>query len=220
MGDEKQRKRYDNPHSHFHFDGFGRGFNAFTRFDDLFEHDPFFNAAFDDMDDLFAKHFGDRTGGGGHKHGRRRGRRKSGRKSRNERKEVRKAKEQEEEQGGFFSNLMSNLGINFNVQFDTRSSSGRRRRRSSGGGGVGGGNAHSSSWSFSSSGGVGGGGFSSSFQSMSTRTVVENGRQVTVRSMERDGNRIEEKYVGDELIERRINGELEAITDGSDKDEM
>ena len=47
---------------------------------------------------------------------------------------------------------------------------------------------------------------SSAYTSRSTKTVVENGRRVTVQSMEKDGNRIEERYEGSKLVGRTING--------------
>mmetsp|Transcript_4320 Transcript_4320/g.9920 ORF Transcript_4320/g.9920 Transcript_4320/m.9920 type:complete len:298 (+) Transcript_4320:215-1108(+) len=51
----------------------------------------------------------------------------------------------------------------------------------------------------------------SSYTSRSTRTIVQNGRRVTIQSLEKDGNKIEERYVGDKLIERTINGRKEVI---------
>jgi curved DNA-binding protein CbpA len=44
-------------------------------------------------------------------------------------------------------------------------------------------------------------------QSRSTRTVTENGQRVTIQSLEKDGNKIEEKYLGERLISRHINGQ-------------
>lgn len=51
----------------------------------------------------------------------------------------------------------------------------------------------------------------SSYTSKSTSTTIENGQRVTVQSMEKDGNRIEEKYIGKKLIERKINGHKQNI---------
>ena len=51
----------------------------------------------------------------------------------------------------------------------------------------------------------------SSYTSKSTSTTIENGQRVTVQSMEKDGNRIEEKYIGKKLIERKINGRKQNI---------
>ena len=47
---------------------------------------------------------------------------------------------------------------------------------------------------------------SGSYTSKSTRTVIENGRRITIQSMEQDGNRIEERYDGDNLVQRLVNG--------------
>ncbi|KAL3808822.1 hypothetical protein ACHAXA_000005 [Cyclostephanos tholiformis] len=52
---------------------------------------------------------------------------------------------------------------------------------------------------------------SSTYSSRSTRTIMQNGRRVTIQSLEKDGNRIEEKYVDDALVERTINGMREDI---------
>ncbi len=48
---------------------------------------------------------------------------------------------------------------------------------------------------------------------MSTRTIVRNGRRVTVQSLEKDGNKIEERYVGGRLVERRVHGVREDIAE-------
>lgn len=47
--------------------------------------------------------------------------------------------------------------------------------------------------------------------SRSTSTIIQNGQRITVQSLEKDGNRIEEKYVGNTLIERTVNGRKEDI---------
>lgn len=44
-----------------------------------------------------------------------------------------------------------------------------------------------------------------------SRTYVENGRQVTIMSMEKDGNRIEDKLIAGNLVERKVNGKVEEI---------
>ena len=51
----------------------------------------------------------------------------------------------------------------------------------------------------------------SSYTSKSTRTIIENGRRITIQSMEKDGNRIEEKYEGNKLVQRLINGRPQDI---------
>jgi hypothetical protein len=50
-----------------------------------------------------------------------------------------------------------------------------------------------------------------STMSRSTSTIIQNGQRITVQSLEKDGNRIEEKYVGNTLIERTVNGRKEDI---------
>jgi len=52
---------------------------------------------------------------------------------------------------------------------------------------------------------------SSSYTSRSTRTVIENGRRITIQSMEKDGNRIEERYEGNRLVQRLVNGRPQNI---------
>mmetsp|Transcript_28519 Transcript_28519/g.51533 ORF Transcript_28519/g.51533 Transcript_28519/m.51533 type:complete len:301 (+) Transcript_28519:160-1062(+) len=44
-----------------------------------------------------------------------------------------------------------------------------------------------------------------------SRMYVENGQQVSVMSMEKDGNRIEDKFIGGEMVERKVNGKIEEI---------
>merc|ERR1719469_864508 len=51
----------------------------------------------------------------------------------------------------------------------------------------------------------------STYTSKRTKTVIENGKRVTIQSMERDGNKIEEKYVGTTLVGRTINGVPEQV---------
>ena len=46
----------------------------------------------------------------------------------------------------------------------------------------------------------------SAYTKKNTRTVYENGQQVTIQSLEKDGNRIEERYIEQRLIGRLING--------------
>ena len=52
----------------------------------------------------------------------------------------------------------------------------------------------------------GGGGNARTYTSKSTRTVIENGQRVTIQSLERDGNKIEEKYINNQMVQRFING--------------
>ena len=52
---------------------------------------------------------------------------------------------------------------------------------------------------------------SGSYSSRSTKTVIENGRRIMIQSMEKDGNRIEERYEGNRLVSRLVNGRPENI---------
>jgi len=52
---------------------------------------------------------------------------------------------------------------------------------------------------------------SNTYTSKSTSTVIENGRRITIQSMEQDGNRIEERYEGNQLISRKVNGRLQNV---------
>jgi len=51
----------------------------------------------------------------------------------------------------------------------------------------------------------------STYTSRSTRTVIKDGKRITIQSLEKDGNRIEEHYVNNNLVERLINGVPEDI---------
>lgn len=45
-----------------------------------------------------------------------------------------------------------------------------------------------------------------------SRTFIDSqGRRVTVQSMEKDGNRIEDKYIDQTLVERKVNGVVEPL---------
>lgn len=49
-----------------------------------------------------------------------------------------------------------------------------------------------------------------------TRTYIDGeGKRVTIKSMERDGNRIEDMYVDNELKERKVNGKVEPLSSGT-----
>ena len=50
----------------------------------------------------------------------------------------------------------------------------------------------------------------STYSNKTKKTFIDGqGRRVIMQSMEKDGNRIEEKYVGRELVERKVNGVIE-----------
>ena len=55
------------------------------------------------------------------------------------------------------------------------------------------------------------GGSSGTYTNKNSRTYMENGKRVTVMSMEKDGNRIEDKIIAGKLVERKVNGKVEQI---------
>ena len=52
---------------------------------------------------------------------------------------------------------------------------------------------------------------SGTYTDKKSRTYVENGKQVTIMSMEKDGNRIEDKLIAGKLVERKVNGKVEQL---------
>ena len=50
---------------------------------------------------------------------------------------------------------------------------------------------------------------STTYTSRSTQTIMQNGQRITIQSLEKNGNKIEERYIGTKLIERKINGLVE-----------
>jgi len=107
--------------------------------------------------------------------------------------------ENKEENKGFFGNIMDNLGVKVTTRSSTTSNMGGGRR-----------SAHSTTRSYGDSNSR------STYTSRSTRMIIQNGQRITIQSLEKDGNKIEEKYVGDKLIERRINGVLGQIEGDND----
>jgi len=81
-------------------------------------------------------------------------------------------------------------GSSFSFSFSSSSSSGGS-----------GGNRRATTQTYSSGGGRG-----THSSSRSTRTEYRNGQKVTVQSIKKDGNEIEERYIGKKLIERKVNG--------------
>jgi len=87
--------------------------------------------------------------------------------------------------------LLDSLGVQFQMTSSSRNADG--------------------TFSTSSYGQSSNGRSSSTYTSKSTRTVIENGRRITIQSMEKDGNRIEERYEGSKLVQRLINGRPQDI---------
>jgi curved DNA-binding protein CbpA len=164
-------------------------FDPFAQFNDLFTNDPFFKAAFDDMDAMLQKVVQEGLAAST--------------------KAQRAANEQSQDSGlnSFFSNalgsaagwagrkILDSLDMDINVQTTEKTVNGKT----------------SSKWSFGGQSKRRGGkrGTSSStstYTSKSSRTVIENGKKITIQSLEKDGNKIEERYFQDKLVERKVNG--------------
>jgi hypothetical protein len=52
---------------------------------------------------------------------------------------------------------------------------------------------------------------SGTYTNKSSRTYMENGQQVTVISMEKNRNKIEDKFIAGKLVERKVNGKVEEL---------
>lgn len=152
--------------------------DAFSQFNDLFANDKFFSDAFKDMDDLFAQTFQQQH---------------NMHQQKNQRQE-KSTNNQQQQQRGFggwlLDKVVDTLGIDIQVSSSSTTNSGSSYSTTSYG-------RRSQSQSRSSS---------STYTSKSTRTVIENGRKITIQSMEKDGNRIEERYENNNLIQRLVNG--------------
>lgn len=171
--------------------------DPFDQFKDVFQNDPFFAEASKSMDDLFHRHF---SGDG-----------------RNAPAAAADGNDRDDGVGGWIWNTVKNFMPNIEVHTSTTTNFGGSQSHSStsrsyGGGRSGGGRSGSSRASRITSSRAPtstsshAASSSSTYTSRSTRTVMQNGRRVTIQSLEKDGNKIEEKYVGDKLIERKING--------------
>jgi hypothetical protein len=161
--------------------------DPFSQFNDVFRNDPFFRDAFKDMDDLFSKTF------------QKEGRSSSNNNNRGGSSSSTNKNQQKKEKQGWGMWLADQLGVNIQM---TTSTTGRDGSQST------------STFSRQGQAQRGSGGsrqHSSTYTSKSTRTVIENGRRLTIQSMEKDGNKIEEKYVGETLVERKINGDVDYV---------
>lgn len=126
-------------------------FDPFAQFDNLFRNDPFFNEAFKDMDDEFAKRFSKQPG--------------------------RKTKRE-----GWFPWLLRQCGIELNMTMITHK-----------------GNGEYTTSNYSTT--------KDSYEDKITKTFVDQqGRTVTTRSIEKNGNRLEDTYIGNKLVSRKLNG--------------
>lgn len=164
--------------------------DPFQQFDDLFRNDPFFSESFQNIDDAFAKRFHD---------------------TRDDRKcdDHNGADDDIDETavcksvGSIFSCagmglpskkkqkvswtqwLMNKLGIELSVTSYSHGPDG---------------SLVASAYSSKPTG---------TYTNKTSRTYVENGRRVTIISVEKDGNTIEDKLIEGKMIERKVNGMAE-----------
>jgi len=179
--------------------------DPFAQFNDLFKNDPFFAEAASNLDDLFNKHF--ETGGGGS--------------TNNNQQRKTAGSNTNNGGGGIIWNTIKKVMPEMNINIQTTSNVGGRRSRTSTSYSTrsssttttstsrGRRTSSSSSSTTSSSSGT--------YTSRSTKTIVQNGQRITIQSLEKDGNKIEERYIGEKLIERTINNvkeDIDKIGDG------
>jgi len=169
-----------------HFAQFKGARDPFQQFDYLFKNDPFFNEAFQDMNDVFAKRFdksqdekrGDNVDDGneclqplffcGSIEGPRR-----------------KKQDPNAAKVPWSQWIMNKLGIELEVTSVSHQADG---------------SVVTSAYKSKPTG---------TYTNKKSRMYVENGRQITIMSMEKDGNKIEDKLIGGELVERKLNGRVE-----------
>jgi DnaJ-class molecular chaperone len=165
-------------HHHHHYR------DPFAQFNDLFQNDPFFNEAFRDMDEVFAKTFQQQHPN--HRSG-----------TATTRQQAQQQQQLQPQQPKSWGRWIADcLGIDFQIQTSSTTIGSDGRARTSHSSTSYGGNRNRQVQHQAGS----------TYTSRTTRTVIENGQQVTIQSLERDGNKIEEKYVNNALVQRLING--------------
>ena len=165
--------------------------DPFQQFDDLFRNDPFFNEAFHDMDDAFAQRFGSASHGA----------------TFDEEGETHQPAASCAQPSSFFCSmelpklpkkkkqppiswtqwLMNKLGIELSVTSYSHQADG---------------SVLHSAYTSKPSG---------TYTNKKSRTYMENGQQVTIISMEKNRNMIEDKFIAGKLVERKVNGKVEEL---------
>jgi len=174
--------------------------DPFAQFNDLFKNDPFFAEAASNLDDLFNKHFETAGSGGSANNNQQRKTSNNGgggiiwNTIKKVLPEMNIHVQTTSNVGGRRSSTSTSYSTRSSTTTTTSTSTSRGRRTSS---------SSSSTTSSSSSSGT--------YTSRSTKTIMQNGQRITIQSLEKDGNKIEERYIGEKLIERTINGRKEDI---------
>lgn len=192
--------------------------DAFQQFDDLFRNDPFFHEAFEDMDDLFAKTFQQQQQQGNQSTPVEKNTTTST--STNTVAATPDAQTYNNNNKSWGRWIADCLGIDFQIITSTTTISTdgrpqinryqtrydgerisnknnnyyRRRGRQQ---------ITSTGAPYNSTTSTGN---SSTYTSKSSRTIIQNGNRVMIKSLEKDGNKIEEKYINNQLVQRLING--------------
>jgi curved DNA-binding protein CbpA len=190
---QQQQQHNNNDYHEFHrrFHQHHHYRDPFAQFNDLFANDAFFKEAFKDMDDLFSKTFEQKQ------------------QQQQQRDSSGDASSSGSGGGGIFGTILNALGINLQVSTSIHDGTSTTRTSRSYG------NPNRVSF-----GGNTGGGGGSTYTSRSTRTVIENGQRITIQSLEKNGNRIEEKYKNDQLIERKINGQISYLLESGSQQQI
>ena len=168
--------------------------NPYSVFDDLFRNDPFFADAFRDMDDEFARRFQQK------KQNDNSGETDAGGSSTEEESSFNNMctsllslPQTIKSKGGVGRWLLDKMGVQLTVTSYRTEMDGTV-----------------SASTYTNTGTPG------TYTDKKTRTYVNGeGKRVTIKSMERDGNRIEDMYVDNELRERKVNGKVEPLKSGT-----
>ena len=182
LSDPEQRKQYDlelkynasgsRPPTAFHRRHRHSYRDPFGQFNDLFQNDPFFQEAFQNMDDLFAQTF----------------QQQNQQQQRSSSTATTQPTKQPKSWGRWIADC---LGIDFQISTSTTRMGPDGRQITSRTQTQYGNNRRAAS----------------TYTSKSTRTTIINGQRYTIQSLEKDGNKIEERYDhNNELVARLING--------------
>jgi DnaJ-class molecular chaperone len=136
--------------------------DPFAQFDHLFQTDPFFQEAFQNMDEEFTKRFQNNTNA--------------------------TSKKNSKSTEGWFPWALRQCGVNFTMATVVSN-----------------GNGVSTASRYSSND-------RSMYTSKRSRTYMDNqGRKVTVYTMEQNGNQIQDTMIANQLVERKVNGVVEDL---------
>jgi DnaJ-class molecular chaperone len=144
--------------------------DPFAQFDHLFRTDPFFQEAFQNMDEEFTKRFQNNNN--------------------NNSTTTASSKKNTKSTEGWFPWILRQCGVNFTMTTVVSN-------------GHGGGSTTASQYSSNDR---------NTYSSKQSRTYMDNqGRKVTVYTMEQNGNQIQDTMIADQLVKRKVNGIVEDL---------